>query len=208
MRLTWRTAKSDFLAHMITSLPCQSTPSWISEVIANQTFGPAVMGALFYAANIHTAGAHLLSLINDIPDLAKINRKMDAARFQREPRRRWKSASICRASWPSGSGVALHLRIPLIAPSPSRPTGAGCSRWCQPDYQRGEITLGGRHGDGGGRAPAERRHEAITVTIPVLGMTPGTAGDGDGAPSARSAPSSDDDERAAIGSGLRRSSLT
>ncbi|MGO4688762.1 ATP-binding protein [Brevundimonas sp. 2YAF1] len=67
-------AKSEFLANMSHEL---RTPlnaiNGFSEIMAGEMFGP--MGDRRYkgyAADIHTSGQHLLSLINDILDMAKI----------------------------------------------------------------------------------------------------------------------------------------
>lgn len=67
-------AKSDFLASMSHELrtPLNAIMGF-SEVIANQYFGP-VGSAKYkdYANDITTSGQHLLSLVNDILDLSKI----------------------------------------------------------------------------------------------------------------------------------------
>jgi PAS domain S-box-containing protein len=67
-------AKSSFLAHMSHELrtPLNAIIGF-SEVIAREILGP-IDNAQYheYAADIHTSGAHLLSLINDLLDLSKI----------------------------------------------------------------------------------------------------------------------------------------
>lgn len=66
-------AKSGFLANMSHEL---RTPlnaiNGFSDVIRNQLFGPLPDRYRAYAQDIHESGQHLLSLINDILDLAKI----------------------------------------------------------------------------------------------------------------------------------------
>lgn len=108
-------AKSNFLAQMSHELrsPLNAIMGF-SEVIANQTFGPAVMDRYSgYAANIHTAGKHLLSLINDVLDLAKIESgKMDLkiAKFELAP-----VLEVCldlARQLAERRGVSLQLRIP------------------------------------------------------------------------------------------------
>jgi two-component system cell cycle sensor histidine kinase PleC len=108
-------AKSDFLAQMSHELrsPLNAIMGF-SEVIANQTFGSSVMDRYSaYAANIHTAGAHLLSLINDILDLAKIESgKLDVtlAKVELAP-----TLEICvdlAQQLAEKRDVALHLHIP------------------------------------------------------------------------------------------------
>jgi two-component system cell cycle sensor histidine kinase PleC len=67
-------AKSDFLARMSHELrtPLNAILGF-SEVIRDRTFGEnAAERYADYAANIHTSGRHLLSLINDVLDLSKI----------------------------------------------------------------------------------------------------------------------------------------
>ena len=72
-------AKSDFLANMSHELrtPLNSVIGF-SEVLQDQTFGQINEKQQEYVKNIHTSGRHLLSLINDILDLSKVESgKMD-----------------------------------------------------------------------------------------------------------------------------------
>ncbi len=67
-------AKSEFLAHMSHELrtPLNAILGF-SEIIRQQIFGPVGNESyLDYAADIHRSGEHLLSLINDLLDLSKI----------------------------------------------------------------------------------------------------------------------------------------
>jgi PAS domain S-box-containing protein len=66
-------AKSDFLANMSHELrtPLNSIIGF-SEVLQDQMFGRINDKQQEYVENIHTSGRHLLSLINDILDLSKV----------------------------------------------------------------------------------------------------------------------------------------
>lgn len=67
-------AKSEFLAHMSHELrtPLNAILGF-SDIIREQIFGPVGVNAYReYAADIHRSGQHLLSLINDLLDLSKI----------------------------------------------------------------------------------------------------------------------------------------
>jgi len=66
-------AKSEFLANMSHELrtPLNSIIGF-SEVLHDQTFGPLNPKQTRYVDNVLTAGQHLLSLINDILDLSKV----------------------------------------------------------------------------------------------------------------------------------------
>jgi PAS domain S-box-containing protein len=66
-------AKSEFLANMSHELrtPLNSVIGF-SEVLADQLFGPLNEKQQEYVTNILTSGRHLLSLINDILDLSKV----------------------------------------------------------------------------------------------------------------------------------------
>jgi PAS domain S-box-containing protein len=66
-------AKSEFLAHMSHELrtPLNSIIGF-SEVLADRTFGPLNDKQAQYVGHVLSSGRHLLSLINDLLDLAKI----------------------------------------------------------------------------------------------------------------------------------------
>jgi len=78
-------AKSDFLANMSHELrtPLNSVIGF-SEVLQDQIFGPINEKQTEYLNNILTSGRHLLSLINDILDLSKVesgNMKLELSTF-------------------------------------------------------------------------------------------------------------------------------
>ena len=80
-------AKSQFLANMSHELrtPLNAIIGF-SEVLADQTFGELNTRQLRYANNIQNSGRHLLTLINDILDLSKVESgKMDVARSVFDP---------------------------------------------------------------------------------------------------------------------------
>jgi len=66
-------SKSQFLAHMSHELrtPLNAIIGF-SELTKEQTFGPLPERYRGYAADIHTSGAHLLALINDVLDLSRV----------------------------------------------------------------------------------------------------------------------------------------
>jgi signal transduction histidine kinase len=66
-------AKSEFLANMSHELrtPLNAIIGF-AEVIERETFGPTVPRYREYASDIHGSGRHLLQVINDILDLAKV----------------------------------------------------------------------------------------------------------------------------------------
>jgi signal transduction histidine kinase len=65
--------KSEFLANVSHELrtPLNAVIGF-SEIIMNQRFGPNHASYKDYAADIHNSGSHLLSVINDILDISKI----------------------------------------------------------------------------------------------------------------------------------------
>lgn len=75
-------AKSEFLAHMSHELrtPLNAILGF-SDIISQQIFGPVGNASYIdYASDIHRSGEHLLSLINDLLDLSKI----EAGKFDLE----------------------------------------------------------------------------------------------------------------------------
>jgi len=78
-------SKTAFLANMSHELrtPLNAILGF-SDIIAEQSFGPGKPCYQDYARDIHTSGAHLLDLINDILDVAKIESgkmELDAKAF-------------------------------------------------------------------------------------------------------------------------------
>ncbi|MFA4990193.1 MAG: ATP-binding protein [Candidatus Omnitrophota bacterium] len=75
-------AKSDFLANMSHELrtPLNAIIGF-AEVLQDQFFGPLNEKQKKYVDNINTSGRHLLSLINDILDLSKV----EAGKMELEP---------------------------------------------------------------------------------------------------------------------------
>jgi signal transduction histidine kinase len=77
--------KSDFVANMSHELrtPLNAVIGF-SDVLKDQYFGPLNDKQLQYARDIHESGTHLLSLINDILDLSKVEAgrmELDLTRF-------------------------------------------------------------------------------------------------------------------------------
>jgi PAS domain S-box-containing protein len=106
-------AKSDFLANMSHELrtPLNSVIGF-SEVLQDQMFGPINEKQQEYVNNILTSGRHLLSLINDILDLSKV----ESGKMEIEP-----SAFSLRESLDASmmmlrekalkGGIELHLDL-------------------------------------------------------------------------------------------------
>jgi signal transduction histidine kinase len=65
--------KSEFLANMSHELrtPLNAIIGF-SDILRNETFGPAHPSYRGYAKDIHDSGAHLLQIINDILDMSKV----------------------------------------------------------------------------------------------------------------------------------------
>lgn len=112
-------AKSEFLATMSHEFrtPLNAILGF-SEVLKMQTFGP--LGSenyAEYAADIHDSGKHMLSLINDILDIAAIEAKK--RRMDIEPLNLFNVLNDCVRTFDyqvGDKGVSLSLRCPEALP--------------------------------------------------------------------------------------------
>ena len=110
--------KTEFLANMSHELrtPLNAIIGF-SEVLADEMFGELNAKQMEYARDIHGSGHHLLSLINDILDLSKI----EAGRLELDPVALDIGASIANAATLlrercQRQGVALHIDAPSQLP--------------------------------------------------------------------------------------------
>jgi two-component system cell cycle sensor histidine kinase PleC len=116
---TANASKTAFLANMSHELrtPLNAILGF-SEIISQECFGP-VGNARYrdYAGDIHSSGAHLLSLINDLLDIAKIEAgRMDIAPHPLEARRVFEIALKLIASKAREKGQTLHITVDPSAP--------------------------------------------------------------------------------------------
>jgi len=107
-------AKSAFLANMSHELrtPLNAILGF-SEIIGTECFGP-VGNARYkdYAGDIHSSGAHLLSLINDLLDIAKIEAgRMEIAPHPLDARRTFDIALKLIASKAREKGQSLTIAV-------------------------------------------------------------------------------------------------
>ncbi len=105
--------KSDFLANMSHELrtPLNAIIGF-SEVLVEKMFGEVNDKQLDYLKDIHSSGKHLLSLINDILDLSKIEAgrmELDIAEF--DLRAALQNAMTLVKERAQRSGVALELQV-------------------------------------------------------------------------------------------------
>jgi len=110
-------AKSDFLANMSHELrtPLNSVIGF-SEVLQDQLFGPINMKQQEYVSNILTSGKHLLSLINDILDLSKVESGKMELELSRFPLRESLETSLVMLREKAlKEGVSLHLELDQLA---------------------------------------------------------------------------------------------
>ncbi|HXE97612.1 MAG TPA: PAS domain S-box protein, partial [Dongiaceae bacterium] len=113
MAETTNLAKSDFLANMSHELrtPLNSVIGF-SEVLQDQMFGPLNEKQLEYVNNILTSGKHLLSLINDILDLSKVESgKMDLDRAVFSLRESLDASLMMLKEKALKGGIELHLDL-------------------------------------------------------------------------------------------------
>jgi PAS domain S-box-containing protein len=106
-------AKSDFLANMSHELrtPLNSVIGF-SEVLQDQMFGPINEKQQEYVNNILTSGRHLLSLINDILDLSKV----ESGKMELEPstfslRESLDASMMMLREKAMKAGIELHLDL-------------------------------------------------------------------------------------------------
>jgi len=106
-------AKSDFLANMSHELrtPLNSVIGF-SEVLQDRVFGPVNEKQYEYVTNILTSGRHLLSLINDILDLSKVESgKMELELSDFSLRETVDASLIMLMEKAHKSGIKLQLDI-------------------------------------------------------------------------------------------------
>ena len=153
-------SKTAFLANMSHELrtPLNAILGF-SEIIAQECFGP-VASARYrdYAGDIHASGAHLLSLINDLLDVAKI----EAGRMEIAPHPLDARAHLRRrAEADRHQGAREETRLWSIAVEPECPA-ALCRRARaeadpdQPGVQCRQVHAAGRQ-DRGDRQPRGQR---------------------------------------------------
>jgi two-component system cell cycle sensor histidine kinase PleC len=108
-------SKTIFLANMSHELrtPLNAILGF-SDIIAEQSFGPAIDRYREYARDIHSSGTHLLSLINDLLDVAKIEAgKMEIDPQPLDPVPLLESVQRIMASRAAAKGQTLDF---VIAP--------------------------------------------------------------------------------------------
>jgi PAS domain S-box-containing protein len=106
-------AKSDFLANMSHELrtPLNSIIGF-SEVLQDRMFGPVNEKQAEYVNNILTSGRHLLSLINDILDLSKVESgKMELELSEFLLRESLDASMTMLMEKAQKSGIRLHLNL-------------------------------------------------------------------------------------------------
>ncbi|MCL5265378.1 MAG: response regulator [Chloroflexi bacterium] len=106
--------KSEFLANMSHELrtPLNAIIGF-SELLRNQAMGPLNEKQSRYVANVHSSGTHLLQLINDILDLAKI----EAGKIELQPEafllsEALESAHITIKPLANKKNISVQVRIP------------------------------------------------------------------------------------------------
>jgi len=120
-------AKSRFLAHMSHEFrtPLNAIMGF-SEIIRNRVLGDGVSSAYTtYADHIHRSGEHLLNIVNDILDMAKIESGMQPLQHRSIDMRAAVSAAI---SFVQGLATQRGLRISLDIP-PHLPSVSGDERF-------------------------------------------------------------------------------
>jgi two-component system cell cycle sensor histidine kinase PleC len=112
-------SKTAFLANMSHELrtPLNAILGF-SEIIAQECFGPVGSERYKdYASDIHSSGAHLLSLINDLLDIAKIEAgRMEISPNPLEPRRTFDVALKLAGGKASEKGQTLAIAVEPSCP--------------------------------------------------------------------------------------------
>ncbi len=107
-------AKSDFLANMSHELrtPLNAILGF-SEILSDQTFGELNQKQLKYTNHVFTSGRHLLALINDILDLAKVESgKMELECSTVAIRSLLEDSLVMIKEKAFKRGISLDIRIP------------------------------------------------------------------------------------------------
>ena len=183
-------AKSDFLANVSHELrtPLNAIIGF-SEIMQMQMFG--AIGHTQYAAyadDIHLSGKHLLSIINDILDLSKI----EAGRYQLhvEPVDLDETFEDCARlvrERAENAGLQVARRIDPATPLPARRPARGQADPDQPAQQRHQVHAPGRRGHAGRASrPAAPGWVALSVADTGIGIPPEQIDNALCAPSARS----------------------
>jgi PAS domain S-box-containing protein len=162
-------AKSDFLANMSHELrtPLNSIIGF-SEVLQDQMFGPINEKQQEYVNNILTSGRHLLSLINDILDLSKV----ESGKMELEP-----SAFLLRETLQASmmmlrekalkSGIELRLDL---APDADVCIAADQRKLKQILFNLLSNAVKFTHGGGKVDVSAVRDGDFIEITVADTGM--------------------------------------
>ena len=166
-------AKSDFLALMSHELRTPlNTVLGFSEMIRDRAWGPGAEDRYVeYAGDIHAAGTHLLSVLNDVLDLAKI----EAGRMtvHPEPLSAHDVAQACyrlSSGQARASGVEIAMTAAGAVPFYADPRAARqmivnlLSNACKFTPSGGTVRLEFREAPGGGTL--------VTVSDSGVGMTP------------------------------------
>ena len=134
-------SKTIFLANMSHELrtPLNAILGF-SDIIAEQSFGPAIERYREYARDIHSSGAHLLSLINDLLDVAKIEAgKMEIDPQPLDPVPLLESVQRIMASRAAAKGQTLDFVIaPELPRTRCRPARVQADR-AQSGDQCGQV---------------------------------------------------------------------